>query len=406
MAAHNPIPVDEADRRLAALALPWGRETVPLDGAAGRVLDEDLVADRPFPPFDRVAMDGVAVSFAQVEAGRREFTVAGIQAAGEPPLEVAGLEDAVEVMTGAVLPRGCDTVIPVEDLERVGTRVRLGTKCHPVRGQDIHFAGSDGRVGDRLLAAGQVLHGPALAVAASLGATRLAVRGRPQIALLATGSELVDVGGHPEPHQIRVSNLSALRGGLQLSGHEPAWVGRVGDDRGTMGDRMAWLLDRHDVVVASGGISKGRFDHVPGLLQELGCELLFHGVLQRPGRPMLAARGPRGQLVLGLPGNPVSAVICLHRYLIPLLHRQEGRPDGARVVLLEKPIRWGRPLTLFLACRLSHADKGQTLALPLSGGGSGDHVHLVDSDGFLELEGGQGGREAGEAILFRSWMPR
>lgn len=406
--SHNeaPISVNEAERRLEELPLDWGRERLPLERAAGRVLAGSLCADRDFPPFDRVAMDGIAVSSVALLEGRREFTVRGIQGAGEVPLAIESLAEAVEIMTGAVLSTGCDTIIPVEDLERVGPALRLkpGVQARP--GQHIHAAGSDASAGDLLLHPGRLLHGPALAAAASVGATTLEVVRRPRIAVLATGSELVDVSQQPAAHQIRVSNLSALQAGLELDGHTPAWCGRVSDERTLMGRTLQGLLEGHEIVVLSGGVSMGRYDHVPGLLRELGCRLLFHGVRQRPGRPLLAAVGPAGQLVLALPGNPVTAVICLHRYLLPLLRRREGRPQLNRTARLIQPVHWGRPLALFLATSVDSGRDNQLEATPLPSSGSGDVARLAESDGFLELAEGAPGWEAGDQATFRPWGPR
>jgi len=402
----TPIPVAEACRRLDDLALRWGTTRLPLESAAGRVLAEPLRADRDFPPFDRVAMDGIAISAGAAAEGRRDFAVIGIQAAGDPPLAIKLDGEAVEVMTGAVLPGGTAAVVPVEDLEGKGPRLRLREGVHVRSGQNIHGRASDAPAGSVLVPEGQVLHGPALAVAASVGATAVEVRGRPRIAVLSTGSELVDVSETPAPHQIRVSNLSALRAGLELDGHPPSWTGRVSDDRALLARKLSTLFEAHDVVVLSGGVSQGRYDHVPSLLEDLGCCILFHGVKQRPGRPLLAATGREGQLVLALPGNPVSSVVCLHRFLLPLLRRREGRPATVRRAHLAKPVRWGRPLSLFLACSLEDGHPGLPMANPLPSGGSGDLASLAGSDGFLELEEGRAGWEAGDEATFWPWAPR
>ncbi|MDP2361867.1 MAG: molybdopterin molybdotransferase MoeA [bacterium] len=398
-----PIPMAQAWQRLAELPLDWGVEEVALEHAAGRILAQDLRADRSFPPFHRVAMDGIAIMGVSLDKGDCVFHAAGIQAAGDPPLTLGDRGDAIEVMTGAVLPSGADTVIPVEELEQVADGIRLRAGARPRPGQNIHTAGSDAQAGALLLGPGAFLHGPALAVAASVGAASLWVRRRPRIAVLATGSELVDVGEQPAPHQIRVSNVTALCAGLQLDGHLPAWSGRCGDERDRLGGTIRDLLARHEVLVLSGGVSMGRCDHVPGLLAELGCRILFHGVRQRPGRPLLAALGPDGQLVTALPGNPVTAVIGLHRYLLPLLRLKEGRPDRVATVRLADTLPWGRPLALFLAATLDSSADGPSLAHPLPGGGSGDLSTLAASRGFLCLEEEGGRWEAGELVPFRPW---
>ncbi|MDP2360475.1 MAG: molybdopterin molybdotransferase MoeA [bacterium] len=401
------LSVAEAYALLQAARPDWGREELPLEAAAGRVLAAPVLADRDLPPFPRVTMDGVALAHAAWAEGGRAFHLAGVQAAGEPPLRLPDPASAIEVMTGAFLPLGCDCVVPVEELEREGTLVRLAADHPLTAGACVHVQGSDGQAGSLLLAPGTRLDSPALAVAASAGATRLSVLRRPRIALIATGSELVPPGERPLPWQIRASNGLALRAALAAAGQGEAELSLVDDDPGRLAAAIEGALARADLLVLSGAVSRGRFDHVPGLLREAGARLLFHGVAQRPGKPLLAAvlAGEPPRLVLGLPGNPVSALVCLHRYLLPLLAEVAGRPPAPRPVRLAQAVEGIGPLTLFLPVALSE-EAGATLAWPHPTAGSGDYLALVGSAGFVQLDqphAGHNRQETGAVAVFHPW---
>jgi molybdopterin molybdotransferase len=403
-----PLSVSAADRLLAELVPSFREEQVPLAKAAGRVLARPLLADRDAPPFHRVAMDGIAVAGAAWEAGQRRFRLAGTAAAGEAPLRLADPAQALEVMTGAVLPEGCDRVVPVEDLVREGDQqvsVRADLACPP--GRHVHARADDARAGDQLLAAGLRLDSPALAVAASVGASCLWVRRAPRVALLATGSELVDVADTPQAWQIRASNLAACAAALERAGHAPLLARRVQDDPDRLARSIHEALEAAELLVLSGGVSMGRYDLVPGLLEQAGGVARIHGVLQRPGKPLLVVDFPArpGRLAVGLPGNPVSALTCLHRHVLPWLAAAEGRVEPLfRVPLLES-VKRPRGLSLFLPVRLEPDPHGRAAARPAPTGGSGDLVRLAGSHGFVELEPDAEGRPAPAGTLahFRAW---
>src|ERR1700730_6824868 len=227
-------------------------------------------------------------------------------------------------MTGAILPPGSDCVIPVEQLEVAEGYASLSTAVLNSPYQNVHRRGSDGRQGTLLLEAGTLLRAPEIAVAASAGMARGRVSSQPAVMVVSTGDELIEPGDPIADYQVRRSNAYAVAATLRTRG-----FGRVGDDHlpddeVLMRERWALHLTTHEVVVLSGGVSMGKFDLVPKVLMQLGVQQAFHNVAQRPGKPMWFGVGPRGQTVFGLPGNPVSTLICLIRYVIPAIAESMG----------------------------------------------------------------------------------
>jgi molybdopterin molybdotransferase len=392
----------EAESAIAAAVAPVPHEPVPLAAAAGRILRTALRAERDAPPFDRVAMDGIA--FARGAGNRRRFRIAGTQAAGAPVLALASEADCFEVMTGAVMPRGCDTVVPVEQVETVDGHAALESGCEAVPWRHVHRRGADARAGDVLLQAGTRLGAPELAIAASAGHAELRVSRAPRIALLTTGDELVEPGEPILEHQVRRSNAYGLAGALTLAGFAPAANLQLPDRVDAISAALAAALAQHDVLVLSGGVSAGRFDFVPGVLASLGVQAAFHGIAQRPGRPMWFGSGATGTLVFALPGNPVSVLVCLARYVIPALGRLVAMPpESPPKVALARDFIFEKPLTCFLPVSLGYDEQGRTLAEPRPTGGSGDFIALAGTDGFVELPAGPAIHAAGLAVPFYCW---
>ena len=374
----DEITVAEAERRLAAVAPRFPETTVALPNAHGRVLREDLIADRPFPPFDRVTMDGIALSFAAWQSGRREFKITGTQAAGRPALTLPAADTCLEVMTGAVLPVGTDCVVPVEDIEVSDGRATVTGNVAPR--QCIHFAGSDRKPSDMLVRAGTRLTAAEIAVAATVGKTTLRVSRLPTVAVISTGDELVNVDAAPAPHQIRCSNPHAIR--AALAGIAEATLMHLPDEQGALRAGLQAALETADMVVVTGGVSRGRSDFVPETLEALGVQKLFHRVRQRPGRPMWAGKTARGQLVFGLPGNPVSTLVTLHRYVLPLL-----APVPVLTACLDEKV--SAVDVQFVPVRVRCED-GRLRAKPVALNTSGDLAALVAADGFVQVEEGGG----------------
>ena len=355
-----------------------------LEEAGGRVLRENVVADRAFPAFDRVMMDGYALRFADWQAGQRSFRVTGSAPAGRAAVALSGeIGTCVEVMTGAPYPPGADCIVPVEEV--IGNdpaAVKFCESASPVAGRFIHRAGSDAAEGQVLLTTGRLLGSREIGVAASCGAAWLDVSRVPSIAVAATGDELVGVDEVPAPHQIRQSNAHSLAAALKRAGYPPRHVGVMNDEVSAARPAMEQLLAAHDWLVLTGAVSKGARDFVPALLAELGCRKIFHGVAQRPGKPAGCWIGPAGQVVMALPGNPVSALTGLHTFVLPALAVASGlpRPSPRRVVMEDRTTRLPEftrhlPVTLLADGR----------AEPAATGNSGDFIGLLNSDGFITL---------------------
>jgi molybdopterin molybdotransferase len=394
------IPVREADRLLAPHRQDYGLESVPLERAAGRVLREDIPADRDLPPGDRVTMDGVAVTSSAWEAGLREFSVQAVVPAGVPPPPLAGPDRAIHVMTGALLPPGADCVVPVEETEDLGERVRLRPETPPRPGQCVHRQGSDLKRGDLAIPAGVVLGSPEILAAAAVGHTALRVAAPPSISVLSTGDELVPADAQPGPHQVRVSNAHALAAAVSREFSARPVLHHLRDDPADVRQGLAAALAESRVLLLSGGVSAGRLDLLPAALAELGVRNVFHGVRQRPGKPFWFGVAGDGAAVFALPGNPVSTLVCYHRYVRPFLLRNLGaRPEPAAAAVLTEAVDFPSPLTYFMPVR----DAGQGRVVPAVHHGSGDFASLAGTAGFVELDADQPRFEAGAVVPFFRW---
>ena len=396
------ISVEEATRLILAHSAQWGTTQVSLSDALGHTLAEPILADRDFPPFTRVSMDGIAIDFDAFARGQRLFPIQGTQAAGMPPLGLDTPAGCLEVMTGAILPEGTDTVIRYEDLDIQNGMARIGTEDIR-KGQNAHLRGADRREGDKIVPAG-IRIGPAeLGVAATVGKASLRVKKKPRIAVIATGDELVPVTAQPEAYQIRTSNIYALQGLFQ-SWHFPADLLHISDTRAEIVEKLNLCLQNYDVLVLSGGVSAGKFDFVPDVLKELGVEQVFHKVQQRPGKPFWFGVAP-GKTVFALPGNPVSSFMCAIRYIQPWLHAQLGMPAVQPLYAeLEEDFTFSPSLTFFLQVKLRVTPSGQLSARPEAGRGSGDLANLTQADGFLELPKDQKEFKTGNS--FPLWLYR
>lgn len=393
--------------RLILDSIPlFHREDCAISEVHGRLLRTDLRADRDLPPFDRVTMDGFAVRSASLAKGIARFRVEATQAAGMRPFTLGPSDEAcVEVMTGAVLPEGADCVVPYEDAARDGDWAKVSPSALPVSaGRHVHLRGSDHKSGEVIIRAGVRLSGREIAVAAACGHGALTVTHSPKVAVVSTGDELVEVEALVAPHQIRRSNDYALRAALIKAGYPRADRFHLRDIRHEI-EHMLWhLLAEYDVLLITGGVSKGKFDYLPSELERQGVRKVFHGVAQRPGKPFWFGLSGRLTPVFALPGNPVSAYTCLHRYVLPALDHASGMT--ARVPLtaaLSEKVAFRPKLACLLPVRLSSGPKAELLATPAPVGSSGDFAGLVDTDGFVELPAEPEEFPAGTLAPFRSW---
>jgi molybdopterin molybdotransferase len=268
----------------------------------------------------------------------------------------------------------------------------------------VHTRGVDCREGDMLLATGVRLGAPELAVLASAGLPRAQVHAEPRVLIVGTGDELVAPGEPIQDWQVRRSNTYALRGALALRGFTRLAEDHLGDDPVQQQERIATHLATHDVLVLTGGVSMGRFDHVPRTMQSLGVREVFHKIAQRPGKPLWFGIGPQGQVVFGLPGNPVSALVCLVRYVVPgLLAMMGSRAAPVDVIPLGAPFRIKPALWYFLPAQLERSALQGVVAMPRPTRGSGDFVSLLGTDGFVELPPGPAEYPVGHLAPFYRW---
>jgi molybdopterin molybdotransferase len=379
-------------------------ESLPLAQCAGGVLRENIYAERDQPPFDRVAMDGIALDSEAVAAGRRSFRVQATQAAGDPPLTLAANGACIDVMTGAVLPVGCDSVVPVEELTVTSGEATLAASLRVAPWQNVHRRGSDTRQGTLLVSAGTRLHAPEVAIAAGAGMARIRVSSQPMLAVISTGNELIEPGEPVLAHQVRRSNAYGIVSALREHGFQRVADDHLQDDAEELRERLRFHLETHDVLVLSGGVSMGRFDLVPQVLEDLGVHAIFHKVAQRPGKPLWFGVAPSGAAVFGLPGNPVSTLVCLRRYVLPALFSSLGQSaTPPERLALGAPVTVTPPLTHFLPVRLEEDDWGRSWAMPAPTNGSGDFTALAGTDGFVELPPGPNTYKKGFVTRLFRW---
>ena len=380
-------------------------ESLPLAQCAGAVLRENIYAERDAPPFDRVSMDGIAVDSSAVIGGVRRLHIQATQAAGDPPLVLGSRSSCIEVMTGAVLPTGCDSVIAVEEIAIHDGHAELAQGVAVEAGQNVHRRGTDTRQGTLLVNAGVRLRAPEIAIAAAAGMPRIRVSSQPMLAVISTGNELIEPGEPLLPHQVRRSNAYAIVTALRAHGFQRVADDHIVDDLSELKRRLKFHLETHDVLVLSGGVSMGKFDLVPKALDDLGVRPIFHKVAQRPGKPLWFGVASSGAAVFALPGNPVSTLVCLHRFVIPALFASLGQtpPAPAEKIALSTPVTVSVPLTLYMPVRIELDDWGRPWAVPQPTNTSGDFTALAGTDGFVELPAGPNTYAKGFITRLRRW---
>jgi len=391
------ITVQEATEIIRQHRLDFPVEEVPLTEAIGRVLREDLFADRPFPPYDRVTMDGIAIQYASFANGQRDFPIEKVIAAGDPEGVLENPDNCVEIMTGAVLPKGADIVIRYEDLEIKAGVAKIMTEAIK-SSQNVHWKGSDRKQGSKIVEAGQLISPAEVGVAATIGKAKLKVTRLPKTAIISTGDELVDVSETPLPHQIRRSNVYRLQASLKQYKIEVDAYHLI-DDQASIEKSIEQMLSTYDILLLSGGVSKGKFDFVPAAMEALGVKKLFHRIKQRPGKPFWFGLAPTGALVFALPGNPVSSFMCTQRYFVPWLRHSLGLDTlNLPIACLEQSVTFKPDLTYLCQVSTRFDTDGRLLAKPAEGHGSGDLANLVEADAFMELPRGKDVFEAGECF--------
>ena len=277
------ITVEEALAVLSQNTLDFGIESIVLENGIGRVLREDIKADRDFPPYDRVTMDGIAVQYSQFERGQRSFQVNGTAAAGSPQITMSDNSGCLEVMTGAIMPHGVDTVIRYEDVTIANGTAKINIDEINYR-QNIHFKGIDRNLSDLIIRKETVLASPEIGVCATVGKSELKVSALPRTIVISTGDELVEIDKVPLPHQIRRSNIYRLKTTLAQYGIAVD-TAHLDDNIEKIIETLQGYLTSYDVILLSGGVSKGKFDYLPQALDQIGVSKKFHIFTQRLGMP-------------------------------------------------------------------------------------------------------------------------
>ncbi len=321
------ISVAEAQSAILSRVRPLPAAALPLTPAVlGLVLAEDVTSDLDMPPHDKAMMDGYAVRSADLPDGTGTLAVVEEITAGRVPTKAVGPGQAARIMTGAPVPPGADAVVMVEQTRSLeGGRVAIEDRP-PKPGQHVMPRGREVRTGEVVLSAGDVLRPAAFGLLATVGRTEARLIPAPRLAVIATGDELVEAGTKPRAGQIRNSNGPMLLAMAARAGARAEYLGIGRDDAA----RLRQLVDeglRSDVLILSGGVSAGTLDLVPGVLEEAGVAAHVHRVAMKPGKPVFFGTGPRGNAVFGLPGNPVSSLVCFELFVRPALRRLGGHAE-------------------------------------------------------------------------------
>ena len=388
--------LSEIEARLADANLVPAIEVVPLGQARGRILAEDVNADRDYPPFNRSTRDGFAVRSQDAGPANSVLTLDGEVRAGEYFKAEVGAGHCVAIMTGAPLPSGTDAVVMIEHTRTEGNRVEIE---RPVASfENVVRQGSECQAGKHILPKGRRLRAGEIGLLASVGKGNVAVYVRPRVALIPTGDEVVPIDRKPEWYQVRNSNSAMLAAVVASAGGIPWEIG-IGPDQK---EALRILIERSleaDLLLLSGGVSMGKYDLVEDVLEDLGAEFYFRSVAIRPGKPLVFGR-VQGRFFFGLPGNPVSGFVTCNLFARPaigvLMGNRFERPGFLRA-RLAKPVRHKTGLTTFMPARIETRDAEPVVTL-VGWQGSGDLVGVAEANGFLVVHPGQSSPEAGDWV--------
>jgi len=386
------IPVEEAQRILKETPVFPATEEVPCGDCLGRVLAEDIFSTLDMPPFNKAAMDGYAI---HSEDSSKKFKIVETIPAGYRPQKEIRFGECAKIMTGGMVPRGANRVVKREvTVEQDGWMKIVGEDPNP----NLCFQGEDLRQGDLVLSRGTLIRPQEVAVLASMGLERVKVYCRPQVGILATGSELVPPGKPRSEEQIYDSNSFSLAAQVRQLGVVVKKLSRVADDQDLLRFELAELLSISDVLLISGGVSAGDYDYVPTILQELGVKIHFHKLAIKPGKP--TAFGTKGEKVIfGVPGNPVSTFVIFELFIKPFLWRMMGH--DYRPLLL--PGELTQELTRKKAAREAWVpvryQEGKVFPLPYHGSA---HIHaLTQANGLISFPRGEKIIRQGTQVVVR-----
>jgi len=381
------IPVADAIQIVRDQTTSLRAESVALVDSRGRILAADIVADCDLPPFDRAQMDGYAIRAADVVNAPARLRIVGESAAGDGWHHEMKAGEAVRIMTGAPVPAGADAVQQVE-LTREIDDAGFVEILEPVKtGRSLVKQADEIRVGETVLRAGEEINAAMIATLASFGYAQVKVGRRPRVAVMATGSELVDVDQKPGRDQIRDSNNYTIATYASLAGATVERLPLVGDDTEELKRQIAKACEASDMLITSGGVSMGVYDFTKAALKELGAEIFFERVSLRPGKPTVFAR-LGGALVFGLPGNPVSVAVTFNLFARTALRAMQGAKEvmlPADTAVLARDLKGSKDRESYLPAILRTDEKGSLLAEPLKWGGSSDFVAFAKATALINL---------------------
>ena len=373
----------------------------PIEKCAGRILRQDIVADRPIPPYNRSMMDGFALRFSDITKVN-SFNITAIASAGTRKLTLdKRIGSCIEIMTGAVVPNGADTVVPYEETEYFDDgKIRILRTNNCYIGSAIHPIGSDHNSSETLVCEGRIIGSREIAIAATCGYSKLKISNKPSIAVVTTGDELVSVSERPESYQNRRSNDLSIITALNSSGYSIEECEHLKDELASSKTLLDRLTELYQIVIISGGISKGKKDFIPAILDEIGLKCQFHGVAQKPGKPLGYWCNDTSS-VFALPGNPLSTLTCLHQYVIPALNIASGKIlNNNRSVELSEALVGVKNITTFLPVSVTT----ENIATQCPCNNSGDLVKILSSDGYIELPPSAAHYPAGSSFIFNPWL--
>jgi molybdopterin molybdotransferase len=392
------IPIREAIEIVLGLTPALGIEAVELSDSVGRILAQDIIADTDLPPFDRAQMDGYAVRADDVAQAPARLRIVGESAAGAGWHHEMNAGEAVRIMTGAPVPTGADAVQQVELTKETDSQVEI---LQPVElGRSIVRQASEIKSGETVLRAGEQINAAMIATLASFGYAQLKVGKRPRVAVMATGSELVDVNQKPAQDQIRDSNNYTIEAYAAQSNAIAERLPLAGDDTAELKSQIARAVETADVLITSGGVSMGVYDFTKVALRELGAEIFFERVALRPGKPTVFAR-LGDTLIFGLPGNPVSVSVTFNLFVRTALRAMQGATETSLTheqAVLSRDLKGSIDRESYLPAILRSDEKGTLLVEPLKWGGSSDFVSFTRATALINIPAGLAKTSAGLVV--------
>ena len=399
------VTIEQAEKLILNKAPQIKSEVVPLPETLGRILAADIIAREPSPLFTNSAMDGFAVRWTDIATAFQgipiELPVAGESQAGVPYGGEVQAGQAIRISTGAMMPAGCDTVVPIEEIEQTNGHIKILNIRKKY--QHVRYSGEEFKAGELLLTKGKLIRPADIALLAMQGIGRVNVTVRPRVVILSTGSELKPYDSAVlQAGEIRNSNSPMLQAAVQAAGGVVTAAFHVDDDRSATREAIDKAAGLGDIIITSGGVSVGPHDHVKEIAQEAGFSDVFWKVRQKPGKPMYAAK-KGNTLLIGLPGNPVSAFMCFTHYLKPLIEKTAGQAIKRNTLSANNinDLKNEMDRTHLMRVRLK-SDKGKTFFSPLHLQGSHMPTSVAQADGYVVIKPHQLLRkdETAEVFLF------